>query len=230
MKERAAWLALQQLLDSALPIGGFAHSFGLETLVQEGAVRNGSELEQFARAMLRQSWAPADAMVIKAVYRDVPEGHWARLWHVERLVHAQRLGMESRTGLEKLGKRLLRLAAAVHPGLALAELEQAAQAGDCSVSHPLVYGWVCLRLGISLEQAAQGYLYSCVLTCVNCALRLLPMGQTEGQAILARLLPAVVEAWEEQCEQEPEEAWTNMPHAELAMMRHETLYSRLFMS
>lgn len=230
MKEQAAWLALQQLLDSALPIGGFSHSFGLETLVQEGAVRNGSGLEQFARAMLRQSWAPADAMVIKAVYRDVPKGRLDRLWQVDRLVHVQRLGLESRIGLEKMGKRLLRLAMAIHPELALAELAQAAKAGECSVSHPLVYGWVCLRLGISLEQAVQGYLYGCVLTCVNSALRLLPLGQTEGQAILARLLPVIVEVWEEQCDQQPEEAWTNMPHAELAMMRHESLYSRLFMS
>ncbi len=129
-----------------------------------------------------------------------------------------------------MGNRLLRLALAIHPQLDLSSLKQAVNSRQCAGSHPLVYGMLCFRLGISLERAAHGYLYTCVMTCVNSALRLLPMGQTEGQAIIARLLQSVVEAWEETALLEPEEAWTNMPLAELAMMRHETLYSRLFMS
>ena len=65
---------------------------------------------------------------------------------------------------------------------------------------------------------------------VNSALRLMSMGQTEGQRLIARLTPLTSDAWAIAQEIVPEDAYSNMPMAELAMMRHETLYSRLFMS
>jgi urease accessory protein len=55
MNDQVRWLAMQQLLDSALPIGGFSHSFGLETMVQDGRMNNSSQLYAYASAMLLQS-------------------------------------------------------------------------------------------------------------------------------------------------------------------------------
>ncbi|SEO24884.1 urease accessory protein UreF [Paenibacillus sp. OV219] len=225
-----SWLALQQLLDSALPIGGFSHSFGLETLVQEGSVRTTANLEEYMRAMLLQSWSTADVMVIKAVYRDLPVRKLDSLWAVERLVHVQRAAIESRTGVQKMGRRLLQLLVSLYPQCDWYTLTEGVCTNDCLATHPLVFGYACWQLGISLEQAAQGYLYACMVTCVGSALRLMSIGQTEGQSIIARLTPIAVEAWRIAESMEPEEAYSNMPLAEIAMMRHEQLYSRLFMS
>lgn len=224
------WLAMQQLLDSALPIGGFSHSFGLETMVQDGRMNRSAQLYDYASAMLLQSWASSDAMVIKAVYRDAPKGNWEKVWAIERIVHLQRVASETRSGVEKMGRRLLQLAAAIHPQLDWSPLLEAMKAGNCFASHPLSHGYACWVLGISEEKAIQGYLYTCIVTCVNSALRLMSMGQTEGQSLLARLIPLTADALKIVRAMEPEQAYSNMPMAEMAMMRHERLYSRLFMS
>ncbi|WP_336604338.1 urease accessory protein UreF [Paenibacillus sp. MMS18-CY102] len=226
----ANWLAIQQLLDSALPIGGFSHSFGLETMVQEGRLVTGSQLESYIQAMLRQSWATCDAMAIRAVYRDAAAGDWEQLWAVERLVHTQRLGMETRAGVEKMGKRLLKLAADIWPQMDWSDLSAALKEGKCLATHPLSHGFICWRLGATEQQAVESYCYTSIVMSVNSALRLMSMGQTEGQRLIARLTPLTAEAWAIAREIGPEDAYSNMPMAELAMMRHETLYSRLFMS
>ncbi|MGG1635578.1 urease accessory protein UreF [Paenibacillus sp. NRS-1760] len=230
MNNDMKWLAMQQLLDSALPIGGFSHSFGLETMVQDGRMNRSAQLYDYASAMLMQSWASSDAMVIKAVYRDAPKGNWEKVWAIERIVHLQRVASETRSGVEKIGRRLLQLAAAIHPQLDWSPLLEAMKAGNCFASHPLSHGYACWVLGISEEKAIQGYLYTCIVTCVNSALRLMSMGQTEGQSLIARLIPLTADALEIVRAMEPEQAYSNMPMAEMAMMRHERLYSRLFMS
>lgn len=230
MNDDMKWLAMQQLLDSALPIGGFSHSFGLETMVQDGRMNRSAQLYDYASAMLLQSWASSDAMVIKAVYRNAPKGNWEKVWAIERIVHLQRVASETRSGVEKMGRRLLQLAAAIHPQLDWSPLLEAMKAGNCFASHPLSHGYACWVLGISEEKAIQGYLYTCIVTCVNSALRLMSMGQTEGQSLVARLIPLTADALEIVRATDPEQAYSNMPMAEMAMMRHERLYSRLFMS
>jgi urease accessory protein len=224
----STWLSLQLLLDSALPIGSFAHSFGLESLVQDGKISDGAGLCSYMEGMLRYSWATSDLMIVKAVYGAAKDLQYA--CDIEKLVHLQRLAPESRDGLEKIGRRLLRLAPELFPDMDFGPLQEAIRSGRCFGSYPLVYGIICRELHIQLDRAAEGYLYASAATIVNAALRLISMGQTEAQRLSASLFPIISEAWEAVRHMDPAEAYSSMPMAELAMIRHEKLYSRLFMS
>jgi urease accessory protein len=223
-------LQYQPLLDSALPIGAFSHSFGLETLVHDGRIETLDHLERYIRVMLTNAWAPSDCMAIKAVYDFGEQDDWEYVWQLDHRLHVQRMARESREGLQKMGRRLLRLGAEMYPALPWQSLQDAIRNGKCPGTYPLVHGWVSYHLAVPMQTATEGYLYNCVLSTINCALRLMSIGQTEGQKLLVRLLPACTNALELVMELRPEDCYTTMPQAELAMMRHESLYSRLFMS
>ena len=215
-----------QLLDSALPIGAFAHSFGLETLVQENRIQTASELRAFCETALFGVWAPCDLMLVKANY----ELEETQIWRLDRELHVARAARETRDGQRKIGKRLLQLASALYPQFNFEALTNAIENGECVGAYPTIYGWICRALNVNLNEAATGFLFANVSSCVNNATRAMRLGQTEGQQVIAALLPQIEAAWLQVADTSPGDWASQTPQLEIAQMRHARLYSRLFMS
>jgi urease accessory protein len=226
----SSWLRYAQLLDSALPIGGFSHSFGLETAVQSGKIMSIHDLGLYLETLVFHSWAPMELMAIKAVYTFGPTENWESIWLMDQIQHVQRMASESRIGTQKMGRRLLKLSHAMYPDLRWEPLDKAVQSGQCQATYPIIHGWIAWQLDVPLTQVAEGFLYNSITHSINGALRLMSIGQTEGQSLLAKMLPLASVAWQSVEHMDPLDCYTNVPAADIYMMQHETLYSRLFMS
>jgi urease accessory protein len=213
-------LQLQQLADSAFPIGGAAHSFGLESLVDAGFLTT-ETLEPFLRDYLSETGA------LEAAYCAASCGaaiHDWFCWNAE--LGARKLARESRDASAAMGRRFLRLAANISGDellLSASELGGEVHLAPC-------FGLAAGVFAIDAPTAAAAYLQQSITALVSACQRLLPLGQTQAHQILWSLKPAIVQIAEQSPSIGPRQTSCFTPLVDLASARHASLYTRLFMS
>ena len=201
-----ALLRLLHLADSALPIGGAAHSYGLETLADEGEIRPGN-VEVFLRGYLEE----AGALEAVFVRRSAKGGN---LREFSEELSARKLARESREASLKLGRRFAELV----NGMLEAPLLEA------NLHYCVAFGAAGEALGVPVDAVVLAYLNQSIAGLVSACQRLMPLGQVAASKILWNLKPAVARA------SHFEEASCFSPYLELASMRHGSLETRLFIS
>ncbi|MBD0286649.1 MAG: urease accessory protein UreF, partial [Flavisolibacter sp.] len=102
-------LRLLQLSDPTLPVGGYAHSSGLETYVQKGVVKDKASARAFAVQMLSQNIRYTDAAFVSLAYDAAKENNWEMLLALDAECTAVKLPKEMRQASQKLGMRLLKI-------------------------------------------------------------------------------------------------------------------------
>lgn len=207
---RADLLLLNQWLSPGFPIGGFAYSQGLETLVSEGQLTDGAGLQAWIEATLGHGALRTDAILLAEAWRGregVDELARALVSSAERL--AETLG---------LGAAFARTVREVW-GLDLAE-----------APYPVAMGQAAFLRGVPLGPVLQVFVQSQVAQLVTAGVKLVPLGQTEGQAILARLGPLILATADHAQASGLEDIATSTLAADIASMRHETLPSRSYLS
>ena len=225
-----AFLALLQLADGLFPAGGFVHSFGLETYVQEGRVGDAAGLEAFVVAHLEGSAGPCDAVVVAHATRLAAGGDVAGVVALDVRLDAMKCVPEFRAASRQMGRQTLRAASALDDDRFLAELLSAVEGGSTPGHHAVAFGCALGRAGADAERAAVAYLYSTAVLLVGAGLRLIALGQVHGQQVLARLRPSIARLGSEAVAREVDDLWSFNPGLELAGLRHATLDMRLFRS
>ncbi len=225
-----ALLALLQLADGLFPAGAFAHSLGLETYAQEGTVKDRVGLDAFVRAHLDGSAGPADAVAVAYVARRARADDLSACLDVDARLDAMRFVPEFTAASRQMGRQTLRVAAAWDGDPFLVALAARVESGATPGHYPVVFGAAAGRTGIDAEAAAAAFLYATASMLVNAALRLLPMGQMDGQRVLAGLRPRIAALAAAAATTGIDDMWSFTPGLELAGLRHAELDMRLFRS
>ncbi len=223
MAEGAARLALFAWLSPAFPVGGFAFSHGLEWAIECGDVRGVADLRAWLEDLLQHGAVRADAVLLAAVWRE-PDG----LAAVNELALALAPSSERHLETAAQGTAFLAAVTAAWPAPALVRMARTLEGRD--LAYPVAVGAAAAAHAIGLRATLETFAQATVSNLVSAALRLGAIGQSEGQAIIAGLAPAVLDlaAWAEATTLD--DLGTCAWRSDIAAMRHETQYSRLFRS
>ncbi len=225
-----AMAGLLRFADGLFPAGGYAHSMGLETCVQHGAIADATGAERYLRAYLEASAGPCDAVAAVNALAAARRDDLAAILDFDRALDAMKPASEMREASRQMGRQTVRIAAATLDAPLISALERAAAEGATPCHHAIVFGAAGGVSGWTPEDCATAYLYAAAAQLVGATLRLLPVGQLEGQRILARAEALITRLAREAAARGIDEIWSFAPGVEIAAMQHAGLEARLFRS
>lgn len=214
-------LTLTAWLSPAFPVGGFAFSHGLEWAVECGDATDESSVRQWIGDLLRLGSGRDDAILLASAYRAAKADDDA-LRDIAELALAMQPSAERRLETGLLGNAFVKMVGAAWlPGFR--------PPGE-DVAYPVAVGVAAAMHGLPLEATVQAFLSAFVASLVSSAIRLGPIGQTDGQRILSALIPVVLEVATAADRLGPDDLGGCVFRSDIASMRHETQYTRLFRS
>lgn len=223
----ATLLALMWLASPALPVGGFSYSEGLESAVDAGVVHDADSGAQWLADQLQLGLARADLPLVAAAHAAWGEHDAARIAELNAWMLATRESAELRAQCEQMGRSMLEWLRQRAPEDGrigtLAALTPAP-------AWPIAFALAAARTGASARDALLAFGFSWAENQVQAALKAVPLGQSAGQRILARLAQDLPDAVDAALAVGDDERRTFLPMLAIRSAQHETQYSRLFRS
>ncbi|HMQ41730.1 MAG TPA: urease accessory UreF family protein [Paracoccus sp. (in: a-proteobacteria)] len=207
----AARLLAVQLLSPAFPTGAFAYAQGLEYAMDRGAVGDGAALAGWLADVLEYGAGWSDAVILSLALR--PGADHAAL---DELARALCLTSERLTETLEQGAAFARVAAPL----------TGAEAAPAAL--PVAVGRALAGLGLPRAEIIGLYLHGQALNLIQAAVRFMPLGQAEGQRILASLSPVILRLAAGAAEAGEDDLGGCAIGAEMAQARHETMTVRIF--
>jgi urease accessory protein len=220
----AAQQKLMAWLSPAFPVGSYTYSHGLEWAIEDGSVTTPDTLQAWLAAILRYGAGRTDAIVFCHAWR----ARGAALREVAELAVAFQPSRERHLESTAQGNAFLEAVTAAWPNAALDEAS--AVLNGIAVPYPVAVATAAAAHDIPLTPALTAMLTAFVANIVSAGVRAIPIGQSAGQKIIAALAPIVVEIGHAAQPMSLDDLGGAALRADIASMKHETQYTRLFRS
>lgn len=228
-RSAASLLQILWLASPALPVGGFSYSEGLEAAVDAGLVHDEASAATWLIDQLHLGLARADLAVAAQAIPAWRRDDLTRIAELNHWVLQTRETMEFRLQTEQMGRSLLEWARQLGDlGAGVFEQLQAAQLQP--PTYPVACACAAARGEASVRDGLVGYAFGWAENMVQSAIKSVPLGQSSGQRMLARLAREIPEAVDHAMALPDDERQAFAPMLAILSARHETQYSRLFRS
>jgi urease accessory protein len=221
----ASFLSLLQLASSALPVGAYSYSEGIETLVFREAIADANRLKNWIEQELTVGAIQLEAAIVIRSYRATQSNDFSTLLYWNMWLSAARETEELRNQSWQMGSTLSRLIIKLNPNT-----EPLFSALGSPCNYAIAFGIAAASWKIDERSMLLGYLQSWTTNLVGVGVKLIPLGQTSGQEVLLDLQRAIVLATDNILTLEDDDLSSWGWGLSLASMAHETLYTRLFRS
>jgi urease accessory protein len=225
--DAAARYRLMTWLSPAYPVGAFAYSSGLEWAVEAGDITNAQTLRDWLAAVLGDGAGFCDGIFFSAAHAAVTGGDDAALVAVAELAAAFAPTRERHHETTTLGRAFMEVTGAAWPCAALTRL---VELWHGAVAYPVAVGVACAGHGIASAPALHAFVAAMTSNWISAGMRLIPLGHTDGQHLVAALEPLVAQTAQRALGAGLDDLGSATFRADLAGIRHETQYTRLFRS
>lgn len=223
-------IEILHITDPTLPIGGFSHSNGLETYVQQNLVKDMSSTQDFVESMLRNNFKFNDGLAVKLAFEFTLENNLDEILNLDNECHALKAPREVREGSQKLGARLIKIYGQLLGDPFLNTINELIVEKKMQGHYAVIYGIITALLKIDQEKAICAFLYNAAVSMITNAVKLVPLGQTDGQQVIYNVQGLIEDLTLEIMELERDMHGVCNAALDIKCMQHEHLYSRLYMS
>jgi urease accessory protein len=225
--EAAALYRLMTWLSPAFPVGAFSYSSGIEWAVEAGDIGDAASLRDWLAAMLAEGSGFCDGVFLAHAHRAAASRDGGALRDIAELSAALVPSRERQLESSAQGRAFIEIARAAWN---CDGLDAMIASCEGAIVYPVAVGLVSSAHAIPLAPTMHGFLHALASNWISAGARLIPLGQTDSQRVLAQLEPVVVATASRALAASLDDLGSATFRADLASLRHETQYTRLFRS
>lgn len=219
---------LLQINDALFPIGGFSHSYGLETYIQKNIIRNEDDVKSYIYRKIKYSTSNTELLGARLAYERAENIN--EIKKLDDILTAAKSPKEIRQASLKLGSRFIKTLKGCEIKLKYNYFDEYTSLDYFNKHHSTAYGVICKSAGADLKTALNTYIYAqCSAMITNCV-KTVPISQSVGQKILYSSYDFLNDTVNSVLEMDEDDFCSSAPAFDIRCMEHERLYSRIYMS